>query len=397
MPAASALAAPVAVAPAAASCAAGSCASGLSAAALPAAATPGDAVQARPAGFAPGDAPRAFAQALDAARARGEPAADDAPHVGAPQRGAAACSRPGAATVPGEDAAARAAGRPDDAAAAEQDIDARLGCEAAQNLPAGAAGSDPSDLIALLLGQQVAAPQPPKGPRPDLSETAGARGGAGTARTEPGQVRRRLSSAAEGAADARSGPPAAAQTGDFTAELRCAAVGAAAPAARPPAASDPSPWPAAAGAAAAAAASASQAQAARSAAAAVAETRLPFGPGHPEFAARLGAQLTAFVRGGIEFARIELHPLDMGPVTVQIRLEGQAAQVHFAAAQADTRQALDAALPTLAGCLRDAGLTLAGGGVFQQPRRGDGDTAQARPGDERDADPAAPRPSVVAA
>jgi flagellar hook-length control protein FliK len=58
----------------------------------------------------------------------------------------------------------------------------------------------------------------------------------------------------------------------------------------------------------------------------------------------------------------------MGPVTVQIQLSGQAAQVHLAAESADTRRALEQSMPQLASTLRQAGLTLSGGGVFEQPR-----------------------------
>jgi flagellar hook-length control protein FliK len=36
---------------------------------------------------------------------------------------------------------------------------------------------------------------------------------------------------------------------------------------------------------------------------------------------------------------------------------------------ASTRQALEQAMPALAGSLREAGLTLSGGGVFEQPRQ----------------------------
>lgn len=100
---------------------------------------------------------------------------------------------------------------------------------------------------------------------------------------------------------------------------------------------------------------------------AAAQARIPHPPGHPQFASALGAQLTTFVRDGIEIARLQLHPAEMGPVTVQIRVEGQSAQVHLAAEHALTRQALDAAMPTLAGSLHEAGLTLTGGGVSEQP------------------------------
>jgi flagellar hook-length control protein FliK len=54
---------------------------------------------------------------------------------------------------------------------------------------------------------------------------------------------------------------------------------------------------------------------------------------------------------------------------VRIELDGLTAQVHLGAEHAATRQVLEQAMPLLAGSLREAGLTLAGGGVFEQPRQ----------------------------
>ena len=105
------------------------------------------------------------------------------------------------------------------------------------------------------------------------------------------------------------------------------------------------------------------------AAAAVAEARLTASPGSAEFSAEIGSQLTTFVREGVQHARLHLNPVEMGPVTVQIRIDGQAAQVHMAAEHGLTRQALEQSMPLLAGSLREAGLTLSGGGVFEQPRQ----------------------------
>ena len=112
-------------------------------------------------------------------------------------------------------------------------------------------------------------------------------------------------------------------------------------------------------------------------------------PGSADFSSQLGAQLTTFVREGVQHARLHLHPAELGPVTVRIQIDGQAAQVHMAAEHALTRQALEQSMPMLAGSLREAGLTLSGGGVFEQPRQRDGGDA---PGLEapRRATPAAP-------
>ena len=66
---------------------------------------------------------------------------------------------------------------------------------------------------------------------------------------------------------------------------------------------------------------------------------------------------------------LQLNPAEMGPVSVQITVEGQQAQIAFHAVQADTRQVLEQSLPELAAALRDQGLTLSGGGVFEQSQQ----------------------------
>lgn len=110
------------------------------------------------------------------------------------------------------------------------------------------------------------------------------------------------------------------------------------------------------------------------------EVHLPAAPGSADFGPQLGAQISTFVRGGIEHARLHLNPAEMGPVSVQIQLDGQTALVHLSAENAHTRQALEQALPLLAGSLREAGLTLSGGGVFEQPRQGSGAQADGNAG-----------------
>jgi flagellar hook-length control protein FliK len=109
--------------------------------------------------------------------------------------------------------------------------------------------------------------------------------------------------------------------------------------------------------------------AAQSATQAPTQSHLPAALGSADFAPQLGSQITTFVREGVHHAQLHLNPADMGPVTVQIQLDGAGAQVHLQADQALTRQALEEALPQLASSLREAGLTLTGGGVFQQPRQ----------------------------
>ena len=87
-----------------------------------------------------------------------------------------------------------------------------------------------------------------------------------------------------------------------------------------------------------------------------------------DFAPALAMQVSVLARDGISHAELHLNPADMGPVSVQISVDGTRAHVEFGADLAATRSAIEAGLPELAGALRDAGFTLAGGGVSQHSR-----------------------------
>lgn len=115
------------------------------------------------------------------------------------------------------------------------------------------------------------------------------------------------------------------------------------------------------------------------------------------FAPEVGARVSLMAADGVQHAELQLNPADMGPVSVQIVLDGSQAQVSFHAAQADTRQALEQGLPDLAAALQGQGLTLSGGGVFQQPpqqrdaqQAADQATPAARRGDRRSSSVAGP-------
>jgi len=98
--------------------------------------------------------------------------------------------------------------------------------------------------------------------------------------------------------------------------------------------------------------------------------------GSSQFAPALGSQLSVLVRDGIDHAQLRLNPAEMGPIEVRISIDGTQAQVDFSAAHAATRQALQDAVPALASALRENGLTLTGGGVFEQAREQRGDARQ---------------------
>ena len=99
------------------------------------------------------------------------------------------------------------------------------------------------------------------------------------------------------------------------------------------------------------------------------EARIAVPLNSPVFAPALGAQVSLFAQDGVQTARLLLNPAEMGPVSVQIVIDGNAARVDFQADRAATRDVIEASLPALASALQDAGLTLTGGGVSQQPPR----------------------------
>lgn len=121
----------------------------------------------------------------------------------------------------------------------------------------------------------------------------------------------------------------------------------------------------------------------------------------PDFAEAFGVQVSVLARDGVQQAELHLNPAEMGPVSVQIALDGERARIDFGAQAAATRAAIEASLPELAAALRDAGLTLAGGGVSQHtPGRGDADRQAASDGRDTSREPApglaaaaAPRPA----
>ncbi len=118
----------------------------------------------------------------------------------------------------------------------------------------------------------------------------------------------------------------------------------------------------------------------------------------PEFAQAFGLEISVLARDGVQQAELHLNPAEMGPVSVQIALDGEKARIDFGAQAAATRAAIEASLPELAAALRDAGLTLAGGGVSQQTgqrgdSRRDSESAPARTGARTPTDGVAAAPS----
>jgi len=85
----------------------------------------------------------------------------------------------------------------------------------------------------------------------------------------------------------------------------------------------------------------------------------------PQFRDAFALQVSVLARDGVQHAQVHLNPPELGPISVQIALDGQQAQIHFGSDSAQTRSLVEAGLPTLAAALRESGLTLSGGGVSQ--------------------------------
>jgi flagellar hook-length control protein FliK len=80
----------------------------------------------------------------------------------------------------------------------------------------------------------------------------------------------------------------------------------------------------------------------------------------------LGMKVGQWAQDGIQQVWLDVHPADMGPVAIQIALDGRQAELSFGAASADARQVIESSLPELAAALQSAGLTLSGGSISQQ-------------------------------
>ncbi|MDB5820400.1 MAG: hypothetical protein JWQ11_4040, partial [Rhizobacter sp.] len=87
----------------------------------------------------------------------------------------------------------------------------------------------------------------------------------------------------------------------------------------------------------------------------------------PDFTQSLGVQVSLMARDGIGEAKLHLNPAEMGPIAISIVMDGSQARVDFTAASAETRHILEAGLPELASAMKEAGVTLSGGGVFDPP------------------------------
>jgi len=80
----------------------------------------------------------------------------------------------------------------------------------------------------------------------------------------------------------------------------------------------------------------------------------------------LASKLTWLIDRGEQLASIRVTPDSLGPIDIRIAVREGEASIWFGASQADTRQAIEQAIPRLREMLASQGLSLSDAGVFQQ-------------------------------
>jgi flagellar hook-length control protein FliK len=92
---------------------------------------------------------------------------------------------------------------------------------------------------------------------------------------------------------------------------------------------------------------------------------LPTPTHSPRWADDFSARVAMMVRGAESTASLQLTPVDMGPVDINVTVRDSQATIHFGAAQADTRALLEASIPRLREMLAAQGFNLMDASVSQ--------------------------------
>lgn len=91
--------------------------------------------------------------------------------------------------------------------------------------------------------------------------------------------------------------------------------------------------------------------------------------GSPAWADEIGARVVMMSESGNHTASLKLSPEHLGPLEINITVRDDKASVWFGAAHADTRAAIETALPRLREMFASQGLSLTDAGVFREPPR----------------------------
>jgi flagellar hook-length control protein FliK len=91
--------------------------------------------------------------------------------------------------------------------------------------------------------------------------------------------------------------------------------------------------------------------------------------GSAAWADEIGTRVVMMTESGNHTASLKLSPEHLGPLEINITVRDDKASVWFGAAHADTRAAIETALPKLREMFEAQGLSLADAGVFREPPR----------------------------
>jgi flagellar hook-length control protein FliK len=91
--------------------------------------------------------------------------------------------------------------------------------------------------------------------------------------------------------------------------------------------------------------------------------------GSSAWADEIGTRVVMMTESGNHTASLKLSPEHLGPLEINITVRDDKASVWFGAAHADTRAAIETALPRLREMFESQGLSLADAGVFREPPR----------------------------
>ncbi|WAM52201.1 flagellar hook-length control protein FliK [Vreelandella venusta] len=87
----------------------------------------------------------------------------------------------------------------------------------------------------------------------------------------------------------------------------------------------------------------------------------------PAWPSQLGQQLIQFAqRGGEHQVKMQLHPAELGPLSITLKVTEQGTQAHFLSSHAPVRQALEQAIPQLREALAEQGISLGETSVGEQ-------------------------------
>lgn len=81
-------------------------------------------------------------------------------------------------------------------------------------------------------------------------------------------------------------------------------------------------------------------------------------PTSPAFPAELVSQVRFLTQGGLQQAELQMNPVELGPIQIELRLNADVADIGFTAAHAATREGIAQSLPQLREMLGSQGLSL---------------------------------------